>query len=286
MKHYFLIFLACLLQTATAFSPAPSNLPADQVQDFEEATEVYLSSFQKYLGEIAKTNDATKANKLFAHVQDMFVDANQTIEVGWIFNGVLSKQKYTVRQYLERLQNRKTVYSRVEISEHQKASQISAFAKTRTKDVFRAEYLYNQTFRGYQNAKGKESLLYGDKTSKKVEIFADKRKPNETQVKLGNISVDKITLLSRSAKASTNAENRDTENATEDNQTNTILNRQETLLQKVSNLKPKTVRLVGKKGNTTRVLTLAQFTEKYEFGEFNRYAFKENKNNEVIIQLK
>lgn len=295
MKRYLFLCLVCLLHSATAFSPVlppVSDLPADQVRDFEDAAEIYLSSFQRYLGEIAKTNDATKANRLFEHVKDLFLNQNQIIEVGWLAGNGMTKERYTVQKYLERLQARKkTVYSRVEISEYQKSSMANPFTKTNEKNVFKAIYLYHQTFMGYQTEKGKnggiekEKLLYGDKTVKRVEVFADKRKANETQVKLGNVYVDSIELITRLPQIPKES-NQTNATPNEGNQIENNVRSAETLLDQVSKGSPARVHLVGKKGNITRTLTLAQFKEKYAFDEFKRYTFKETKNKEAIIQLR
>lgn len=309
--------LACLLYGAMAFSPvsppaSPTDLSPEQVQDFEEATEVLLEKMGDYLKKIASERDASKVARYRLHFEDLFLDKNQSIEVGWIYNNALGKKSYNVPAYVDRLLERKaSVYSKVDLEAYKKASVDAPFALFKKNEkIYKARYNFYQIFKGYQKDNA-QLLLYADSTIKKVEVFAKMGNPDQQEVKLGNITIDQIFLITEqenaknrnksfeqnsvnSEKSFSKTEQGNAQNKSFEGNNMTARGAQPsnktTLNETIDKTGASVVQVRGRRGTITRVLSLKAFREKCNFDEFLRYEYKETiqKNGAkiAIIQLR
>lgn len=251
-----------------ALPAKPTDLSPDQKADYQNAAEVNIINFKKYqsiIGDISSSQ--TQRDKAMLHAQDMFLNLNQTIEVGWLENGVLRKQAFTVKDYLQRLRKRsQSIYSSVKVSEYQSPDEINPF-KEQGNGIYKATYRFYQKFEGYVGG----NVGYSDETSKDLEMYA---MPNSGEVKVGNIKIVSIANVVNKMRGGGGERISD------------LPAGNPALVQAVEKAGANMVHIVGKRGTLLKKLRLQDFKDKCNFGEFDTFEFEEVRNGVAVVRMK
>jgi len=262
----------------TSFSKV-TELSEEEQADYERECERKYKMFQLYQSVITDvTVDGNRRDLAIVLAEDLFFNPNQVIEVGYVVAGKTVRDSYTVPKYFKRLRERTTsTYTKVEITYFKPIELVENF-KEQTfgiyKGYYKASYKFYQKFQGF-TGKANNILLYGDETTKNLEIYADK---NAGRVKLGNITIDAITNVTVGRILSPKGVSQSGDSANEKispSQYNTQLELQNAEF----------VIIQGKNGTVLSKMPVSEFKNRLSFGEYTTSSIKETVGKQVFVQL-